>query len=106
MSEEWGPWIEHDGRGCPPSIMGKVIEAEFTSEDGLECTGYRVLTVDELVASCESWNAATHMGSGADGGWDGKSFPMEYVIRYRIRKPRALQDLIKLVEELPEGVDA
>lgn len=32
MSDEWGPWIEHDGRGWPPAPMGTMVERVFCSE--------------------------------------------------------------------------
>ena len=27
MSEQWGPWIEHDGKGCP--CLGQWVKAVF-----------------------------------------------------------------------------
>lgn len=78
--EEWGPWIEHDGKGCP--CVGFYIQA--TSEWKEHLFGTEGLVRFE----------------GAE--WDWSNFPMaRKLIRYRIRKPRALRDLITLVETLP-----
>lgn len=91
MSEEWGPWIEHDGKGCPV-IKGETVETVFSQPFGEE--------VGQGVA-----------GSGGGGSWawrkiryvgivcyDESSAP---IIRYRVRRPRALQQLIQVVENLP-----
>lgn len=103
---EWGPWIEHDGRKCPESIVGKTCQVEFVRESD-KSMWIREYVISRLIASCASWEGLKFYGKGYDGQWDGKEFPMEYVIRYRIRKPRALQQLKELVENLPdtEGVE-
>ena len=79
MSEQWGPWIDHDGKGCP-------------------CLGMYVRTVNN--------NGVIDEGIATALGWGWRPNSIATITIYRIRKPRALQDLIKLVEELPEGVDA
>jgi len=78
---EWGPWIEHDGTDCP-LCAGEYIMAQGTSGKIVEGT------IGNPSNSC-GWN------------WNGPRLPMGYVILYRIRRPRALQDLIDLVESLP-----
>ena len=82
MTEEWTDWIEHDGKGCP--CVGKF--AHVVTDDGRE--HFCIATMDG-----RSWNAL-YLKSHAQ------------IIRYRIRKPRALQELIELAENLPEEVDA
>ena len=85
MSEQWGPWIEHDGKGCP--CLGQWVKAVFHNGN--------------------VWEGIAGSSQGGGKSWDWSSgSPYSRLIRYRIRKPRALQDLIKLVEELPEGVEA
>ena len=109
MADEWGPWIEHLGDGCPASLVGKTVECEYTNEDGTQITGYRVADpLNELLASCASWHANRYMNSGNDGRWEDWSGPMEYVIRYRIRKPRGMEVLQEILTDLPqpEKVDA
>ena len=80
MSEEWGPWIEHDGNGC--TCIGMRVQVMFND---------RANTVRESVA----------IGSPAAWVWSFESFKWAKVIRYRIRRPRALLQLIHMVENLP-----
>lgn len=92
MSEQWGPWIEHDGKGCP--LPAEVfVEVKLANEQEF---------VGALPAAAKKPDVFNP--------WFWENLPPEAweyrVIRYRVRKPRALQDLIKLVEELPEGADA
>lgn len=82
--ETWGPWIEHDGKGCP--CLGEYINGEYG--DGFLITGV----------------------AGSQGGgawiWSGEKAPWTHLARYRIRKPRALLDMIERARELddaPEG---
>lgn len=96
--EEWGPWIEHDGKGMPAEVVGRVILV--FAED------HRGGTMEEMGCPRNFWHPIY-------GAWDhqnyGKRIPgtnqaYARVIRYRIRKPRALMDLIELVENLPAPV--
>ncbi|MBL4766518.1 MAG: hypothetical protein JKY94_02185 [Rhodobacteraceae bacterium] len=73
MSDEWTDWRDHDGKGCP--CLGQMVRVEF-------CGG-RVL---EAIA-----------GSGGGKSWLWGS-GYNKILRYRIRKPRALQQLIEMVE--------
>lgn len=94
MSEEWGPWIEHDGKGCP--CFGAWVRCEWEGPPGR-------FMVDEGRA-----------GSMGGGGWDWSNFQKRHhtgrriavVRRYRIRKPRGLTILEELIEQLPELEDA
>ena len=87
MSDEWGPWIEHDGMGCP--VRGMWVET-ITNKPGWTEDG--VLTDRKI-----------YFTSGPLRSWDwsyaSKGFVM--VIRYRVRIPRALQQLREMVENLP-----
>lgn len=87
--EEWGPWIEHDGKGCP-------------------CEGFYV-----EVACAEPWDHSTisDIIFGIAMKWPASSWDWGLngytdVLRYRIRKPRALQELKERIATLPEEVDA
>lgn len=73
MSDEWGPWIEHDG-GPNPLPAGTIVQAYI--EPG------------KLYGP---W-----ITSGEPGGWDWRMLEYQRVIRYRIRKPRALEQLRKI----------
>ena len=52
--EQWGPWIEHDGSGCPDNVRGRVIHVIFEAPDAspMENSG---LMVDAVMA--HSWRA-------------------------------------------------
>lgn len=90
-SEEWGPWIEHDGRGCP--CVGLTVMAEL--KNGI-IEGPFIAGKDAI----ESLGSPNVIGSA----WVHKKHPHynnNWIIRYRIRKPRALRQLIEMVENLP-----
>jgi len=84
MAEQWTEWFEHDGKGCP--CVGMYVRARFDEGWPRElegvCTGNPV-----------PWN------------WDLPRQPGKHwgkVVLYRIRRPRALLQLIEMVENLPE----
>lgn len=88
MSDEWGPWIEHDGNGCP--CVGEYVQAE-----GVYPGGSR--RVQEGIArDTWSWHDANFGTTHPKGGVTGR------VVRYRIRKPRGLTILQEMIESLPE----
>ena len=95
MSEEWGPWIEHDGKGCPCIGMYVHLEA-FGFGDGFCVAGEQCLS-----------NGVDPNGPLSAWVWILGNRPIfQEVIRYRIRKPRGLTILEGLLENLPEQVDA
>jgi hypothetical protein len=75
--DEWGPWIEHDGRGCP--CVGEIVQAKYN-------------------------NGFVDNPSPAYGG---KSWFKEHrkthaqIILYRISKPRGIAVLKQLLADLP-----
>lgn len=79
--DEWGPWIEHDGKGCP-------------------CKGMWVLAKDDGLWDDGLWEGVAGLEGGHSWDWS-NSHSFTRVIRYRIRKPSALLDLIAMVENLP-----
>lgn len=86
MSEEWGPWIEHDGKGCP--CVGHCGQSEFNDPS------HTVIGPTVFTGHPEAWD------------WGYESGDWYKVTRYRIRKPRGLTILEGLLENLPEEVDA
>lgn len=88
MSEEWGPWIEHDGNGCP--CEGKWVQAQTMRPNGTIQEGEGIPCLNDP-RSRKCWN----------GGGMCMGIYCEPVIRYRIRRPRALLQLIEMVENLP-----
>jgi len=80
--DEWGPWQYHDGKGCP--CVGKYAEVEHEWHNG---------STDTLMIPCVK----------GECGWNGRDDEWN-VIRYRIKKPRALLDLIQLIADLPAPI--
>ena len=92
MDECWGPWIEHDGKG-EPVPDGTVVQVAYASGN----------TPVAQSAAGPWWRG------GGYRSWKGVRANYAPIIRYRIRKPRALIELIEMVENLPaptERVDA
>ena len=92
MSEEWGPWIEHDGARIPTEFrVGDVVQllSENNETGNLDLSPPKVVLPEDFVRYNWFWGESSHD-----------------VLRYRVRKPRALLDLIEMVENLPEQVDA
>lgn len=81
MKEDWGPWIEHDGGKCPVP-------------DGVIC--HRVLNRPAWGSDVRV-HGKTEDISPVERGWEWKSWEWvpgyAHIIRYRIRKPRALEQL-------------
>jgi hypothetical protein len=95
--DEWGPWIDHDGRGCP--CVGKYSQWEMCSD-----IHWEIGTVDisgRIIVSKRVIEGIAKNGSV----WSWKD-GFYHVIRYRIRKPRGMAILEKLLTDLTETVDA
>lgn len=95
MADEWGPWVEHDGSGFPTGLVGVTI-----------------LVLGEM----HTGRMKEEIGCVLDphhpylGAWDHRNFGRRVpgkneaygrILRYRVRKPRALLELIDMVESLP-----
>lgn len=82
MSGEWGPWIEHDGLSSP-NIPGPYEYAwtGIPDEDG------------SVFVHWFKWLYKPVPGQGL-------------VLRYRVKRPRGLLQLVEIAENLPERVDA
>lgn len=89
MSDDWGPWIEHDGKGCPCVGMYVRMRGEGWPGQFFECEGW------VRHGRGESWNWSFWLSRDFDGVYIGR------IVAYQIRKPRSLQQLIDLVENLP-----
>ena len=91
MSDEWGPWIEHDGKGCP-------------------CVGMYVHRIYDVIArdaqdGCFKNEKIGRVTNQRSRSW---IWTVGYarVIRYRIRKPRGLTILENLIADLPVTEEA
>ncbi len=92
---EWGPWTQHDGKGCP--VDGQYVRVEkFNGQisegiAGSVCRA-RGVSPDDWFASNWVW-----LPSG----------PVPADIRaYRVRKPRGLTILDALLADTPDEVMA
>lgn len=94
MSDEWGPWTEHDGKGMPAEVVGRfthrIHDCGDCLRDGFGISGF----------APENWDWSKVGMSVRTGGIATR------IIRYRIRKPRGLTILEGLLENLPEEVPA
>ncbi len=96
---EWGPWIEHDGKGCP--CRGEYVHAVFSEKDSLG--------IDEL------FDFVPHdAGIAPDSQWiwaKAITYGKALILRYRLRRPRcaAFDRLAEIVADpalpitAPEG---
>ncbi len=95
MSEEWGPWIEHDGGPCPVPV-GTICHAIYRSPE--YDLSLWLKDHPNVIDVGSDWVIAFAIGNS--------SVWARYVVRYRIRKPRGLTILEELLVNLPERVDA
>jgi hypothetical protein len=103
--DEWGPWIEHDGMGCPKAfLLGKIVELALADpEENMAHYANIVLLFgdsysDDFVKDVE----------GGGGSWVLPVTEQDrlYVYRYRVRKPKGLSVLEEILERLPDWVTA
>lgn len=82
--EDWGPWVIHNGKGCPlPS--GTIVEV--VSEDGFGFARREIAAVT----------------GGSYSSWNWKHYPeLKRIIRFRARKPKGLV----MLEEQMRDLDA
>ena len=87
--DEWGPWIEHDGKGCP--CVGQYVNALHDDSD------FPLIIVKDFFGIA---------GGGGGRSWDwNNSDRFTRVIRYRIRKPKGLQLLTDILREVERDGD-
>lgn len=91
--EEWGPWVEHDFSGCPlrDGEIAEVYCVARSIPEGASC----VVRIGHDYPR-ENWNrcdaaARAMLRFGIRRG----------IIRYRVKKPRALIQLREMIETLP-----
>lgn len=79
---EWGPWIVHDGKGCP---VRQGVIVEVVSVDGF---GFAMLSQGQVTGECPS-------------SWDWRHYPeLRKIIRYRERRPKGLAMLLDIVRSV------
>jgi len=94
MIEEWGPWVEHDGKGCP--CKGQFVEV-------IKANGAKERFVAWSIFNNTCRNDADHRTSS--WAWREKPHATK-IVRYRIRKPRGVVILEALLQDLPQEVNA
>lgn len=85
QQDEWGPWIEHDGSGFPGPVGG-FFQVQINRGDK-----WQGISVGKYNEHGSAWD----WSSVDDEFW------WKIVIRYRVRKPRALLDMIERIENMP-----
>lgn len=91
--EDWGPWVEHDLSGCPVKD-GEVVEVFCVTHDlpdGASC----VVRIGHDYPR-QNWDRVDELARRAL--LVGK---VRGIVRYRVKKPRALQQLREMIETLP-----
>lgn len=93
MSEDWGPWIEHDFsvKKCPFKA-GEYVHV-------LQWFCLRMNPEEVFIGFAPDW-LVNHKF------WERMGDYALHRVRYRIRKPKGLQILEALLQDLPETVDA
>lgn len=94
---EWGEWQIHDGKGCP--CVGQWVWVQVGPDDFGDPSEHSGGWDDIWVEV--SNDEAIGLASGDDPGWHGGDENNYPIIAYRLKKPRALLDLIQLIVDLP-----
>lgn len=71
----WGPWVVHDGKGCPVPT-GTIVEVVFEDRFGFAMRSLSTVSGDP------------------HSSWDWRYYPeLKRIIRYRQKKPKGLEML-------------
>lgn len=101
----WGPWIEHDGKGCP--VQGMLVETHLRngkvrqSIAGAECFKSGLSPNSPL--SAWVWDEGKTAYRWPDGEV-GRVNTNWQIIRYRIKHPRGLEILEGILAEIDAPV--
>jgi hypothetical protein len=88
--EEWGPWVDHDGKGCPVQA-GTYLQMEVNIAP-THVTGAWVQLAPKL------FEGRVITTTSRNWTWT-KGFAN--IVRYRVRKPKGLTMLEELIQNLP-----
>lgn len=83
----WGPWIDHDGKGCP--CLGQLVQ--YFNRGGAS---------QELIAGSELLAAGLDP-NGAHSAWVWTGNPLtaaREIVRYRVHKPKGMEILEQIVK--------
>lgn len=85
MSDEWGPWIEHDGKAVPVPVGTKcLIENRNGMQGVIQVEGHT-----NPLGDCFIWGSVPPQWQVAE------------IVRDRIRKPREINILREIVANPP-----
>lgn len=87
--KQWGPWIDHDGKGCP--CVGELVQCETGST-------VKLLNVDALVLGDRLIQYIPLAGSKHRSWYWVPGF--NFILKYRIRKPKGLTMLENILAEV------
>jgi len=90
---EWGPWIEHDGKGCP--CVGHYVDVFGQSSFAGDYTGSGWCQIGAGWLCCFDWGNYGKLVNGAVA---------TRIIRYRIRRPKGMAILNAILADLPAPV--
>lgn len=82
----WGPWIEHDGSGCP--VVGRLVNCETFS-------GERFV----IIAGSECRKAGVDP-NGPKSAWVWTKPSLGCVIRYRVKRSRGMEILQAILKDV------
>jgi hypothetical protein len=97
MRYEWGPWIEHDGSGCP--VVGRFVQMELLNRITGAPAHYTILS-ERLAQGV----VRSSPGNTRGNSWDWRRG--NRVIRYRVRRPLVSEWLAETTSDLPVTEDA
>lgn len=96
--DEFGPFIQHDGKGCPPEVIGRVIEGQIECavnakgvKAGSVITECGLITQELAVNPNWDWQNFGRVMQARNGN----IYSVGRVIQYRIRKDRAVERMRK-----------
>ena len=86
MSDEFGPWIEHNGKGCP--VVGQVVLIKLANS-----------AEDVVVAGLECLDSGIDPSTHHLSAWVWTFPTPKHIVRYRVKKPRGMEILESLLVE-------
>lgn len=95
MDEEWGPWIDHDGKSCP---WGQVVKVVVRHSSGHETTGGPAIAGSKGGQSW-FWKSLEDTRTWSKGSGGSLARP---IVRYQIKKPKGLSLLEEILAEVKD----
>lgn len=93
MSDEWGPWIEHNGNGCP--CVGEYVQCVVKNPAKEQFMTVQAKIIDDHTIEYIPMKGGKHRSWIKGSGFNP-------VIRYRIRKPKGMQLIESILREVEE----